>query len=84
VGEAVEVNGLVGRAERIGTDINELLLAVDRPVPGYLLFGAYDVGDGVAHAGITGYLFSDEAPAYVERAQPGWKAWLDSLLVPTA
>ncbi len=29
----------------------------------------------------TGYLFSDEAGAFVEREAPGWKAWLESLAV---
>jgi uncharacterized protein YndB with AHSA1/START domain len=82
VGQSVEVNGVVARAERIGTDIFELLLRVDEPVPGFLLFNAYDVGDGVAHAGVTGYLFSDDAPAYVAKEQPRWKEWLEGLLIP--
>jgi hypothetical protein len=84
VGDPVELNGLAARAERIGTDIHELLLRVEAPVPGFLLFGAWDVGDGVAHVGVTGYLFSDDAPAFVAREQPRWKAWLEGLVIPAA
>ena len=39
--------------------------------PGYLGVLAYDMGDGKAIARVEGYLFSDDAPAYVEREARG-------------
>jgi hypothetical protein len=42
------------------------------------------MGDGKTLARVEGYLFSDGAPAYVERERSGWKAWLDDLAVQTA
>ena len=45
---------------------------------------AYEKGDGVTYAMVTAYLFSDDAPRFVEREQPGWKAWLEGLTVPAA
>ena len=32
-------------------------------------------------ARVNGYLFSDDAPAYIERETPGWQAWLEQLPV---
>jgi uncharacterized protein YndB with AHSA1/START domain len=86
VGQPVEARGLTGHVERIGTSPgpNELLLRVTDPVPGFLGFAAFDKGDGVTSARIEGYLFSEDAPAVVEREQPAWKAWLQSLPVPAA
>lgn len=48
------------------------------------------LGDGVlasfpeANGAIQGWLFSDDAPAFVEREQPAWKAWLENLPIPAA
>lgn len=80
VGQPVEARGLTGRVERIGQV--ELLLRLTDPVPGYLAFFAIDKGDGSATASIEGYLFSEDAPALVERERPAWKAWLQSRAIP--
>jgi hypothetical protein len=32
---------------------------------------------------LQGYLFSEGAQKYVEREGPAWKAWLESVVVPT-
>lgn len=80
VGQPVEARGLTGQVERI-TDI-ALLLRLTDPVPGFLALFAIGKGDGVAMASIQGYLFSDDAPVFVEREQPAWKAWLESLSIP--
>jgi uncharacterized protein YndB with AHSA1/START domain len=84
VGAEVDVRGIRGRVERVNAapDPSELLVQLREPVPGYLGFGAWDKGDGTTGAVMTGYLFSDEAPAYVAREQPAWQAWLAGLAVP--
>jgi len=86
VGAVVDARGLTGSVERIGgpPGMNELLLRVADPVPGYLGFAVMDKGDGVSSAMLQGYLFSDDAPAFVEREQPAWEEWLKSLPVPAA
>jgi uncharacterized protein YndB with AHSA1/START domain len=84
VGQVVEARGVTMTVERIGTEMNEVLVRIDGEVPGFLLFSAYDPGTGTPHVGILGYLFSDDAPAYVERERPGWQAWLESLAIPAA
>jgi len=77
--QEVEVRGLAGRVETLGE--RQVLLRLDDRVPGYLTLGAYDKGDGVAMALVSGYLFSDEAPAYVAREQDAWVTWLQGLEV---
>jgi uncharacterized protein YndB with AHSA1/START domain len=84
VGAAVDARGVSAQVERVSGDPKELLLHVSEPVPGYIGMSAYDMGDGKTLARIEGYLFSDDAPAYVERERAGWKAWLDELAVHTA
>jgi uncharacterized protein YndB with AHSA1/START domain len=86
VGQAVEARGVTGRVERIGAapGPNELLLSVTDPVPGFLGFAAHDKGDGSTLTFVAGYLFADDAPAFVAREEPAWKAWLESLPLPAA
>lgn len=81
-GRPVKARDLVGNVDHIGEEY--LVLLLTDPVPGYIAFFAYDKGDGTSGAQIEGYLFSGDAPAYVEREQPAWKAWLDGLAVPAA
>jgi uncharacterized protein YndB with AHSA1/START domain len=86
VGQAVEgVRGIRGQLERVhaAPDPNELLVRLSEPVPGFLGFGAWDKGDGTTGVVVVGYLFSDDAPGYVEREQEGWRTWLAGLAVPT-
>lgn len=86
VGQPFAACGLTGTVERLSApprpDANQLLLRVTDPVPGYLIFGAWDKGDGKAGVMIGGYLFSEDAAAYVDRGQAAWKDWLESLPVP--
>ena len=84
VGATVDARGVSAQVERVSGDPKELLLRVTDPVPGYIGMSAYDMGDGKTLAHVEGYLFSDDAPAYVERERAGWKAWLDDLAVQTA
>lgn len=81
VGQPVDARGLTGQVERIGASPgpNEMLLSLTDPVAGYLGFFAHDKGDGSTMASIQGWLFSDDAPGYIEREQPAWQAWLESL-----
>jgi uncharacterized protein YndB with AHSA1/START domain len=83
VGQGVEVRGLTGRIERIGgpPGPHELLLRSTTPVPGFVGFLLVGRDDDVVTVQLEGYLFSDDAPAYVEREKPHWKAWLESLAV---
>jgi uncharacterized protein YndB with AHSA1/START domain len=82
VGEQATARGLRGRVEAVGKD--HLLLSVSDPVPGYVGFLAFGMPDGTTSAMVQGQLFSDGAAAYVERAQPEWKAWLEGLALPAA
>jgi hypothetical protein len=85
-GQSVAAHGIAGTVERIGTPpaMSELLIRLSEPVPGYLQFATHGPDEGPAMTFITGYLFSDDAPGYVERATPAWKAWLEGLAVPTS
>lgn len=80
VDQEVRVRGLAGRVERLG-DV-EVLVQLTDPVPGFLSFSAFGTGDHSASAMVQGYLFSPDAGAYVEREEPGWKAWLQSSAIP--
>ena len=80
--QPVDANGITATVERMG-DI-EVLVRVTEPVPGFLAFYVVDKGDGVSIVQLAGFLFSDGAPAYVEREAPAWQAWLDGLVVPAA
>jgi uncharacterized protein YndB with AHSA1/START domain len=82
VGKPIDARGLTGVVERISE--NQLFLRLTDPIPGMLGFVAFDKGDGSATASIQGWLFSDDAPAFVEREQPAWKAWLENLAIPAA
>ncbi|MGH3985834.1 MAG: hypothetical protein ACRDTZ_00760, partial [Pseudonocardiaceae bacterium] len=77
VGKLVDTRGVTGQVERLGQ--GEMLLRLTDPVPGLLGFFAHDKGDGSTMTAIQGYLFSDDAPGYVEREAPAWKAWLQNL-----
>ena len=76
VGQTVDVRGAKGEVERVGR--RQPAAAPDRPVPGIARRLGYGRRDG-ARVVVDGYLFSDDAPAYVEREQPAWQAWLDGL-----
>jgi uncharacterized protein YndB with AHSA1/START domain len=86
VGQALKVNGVAGELERLSSspDANELLIRLTDPVPGYLGVYAFGGRDGPATVSVQGWLFSDVAQSYVEREQPGWQAWLDSLGIAAA
>jgi uncharacterized protein YndB with AHSA1/START domain len=79
VGQAIETRGLAGQVERVGEE--DLLLRVTGPAPGYIGFAAFGGGDE-SSAMVHGHFFSDDAPEFVEREQPGWQKWLQSLSVP--
>jgi uncharacterized protein YndB with AHSA1/START domain len=84
VGQPIELNGVRAVVERAGDGIAQMLVRLEDPVPGFLLFGAHDMPDGTVRVGITGYLFSDAAAGWVESERPRWKAWLDTLAIPAA
>jgi uncharacterized protein YndB with AHSA1/START domain len=68
--------GVAGRLER--TVERHFLLRLDAPVPGFVSFYSFDSADG-SGVHLQGYLFSDAAPAYADRGQPAWQAWLDGV-----
>jgi uncharacterized protein YndB with AHSA1/START domain len=77
IGDTVMARGVIGRLERLLVDRHFLLL-VREPVAGFLSFYAFGTEDtSIVH--LQGYLFSDGAPAYVEREQSAWQAWLDGV-----
>jgi uncharacterized protein YndB with AHSA1/START domain len=85
VGDPVELHGLAGRVERASSppDPALVLARLDDPVPGTLILHAWDKGNGEVSANAQGYLFSEDAPAYVEREEPTWRKWLASMSAPS-
>jgi hypothetical protein len=76
-GQVVDVRGAKGEVERV--DADRLLVRLTGPVPGMLAFAAYVSGEDACRLALTGFLFSADAPAFVQREQPGWQAWLEGL-----
>ena len=82
VGQTVETRGVTGQVERIGE--SDVLLRLTGPVPGFLGLAAWTIDEGSTSAVVHGQLFSDDAAAFVEREQPAWQEWLETLEVPAA
>jgi uncharacterized protein YndB with AHSA1/START domain len=80
--DSIEANGLAGRVHR--EDPSGFLVRLTEPLPGYMAFYAFGGPDDSTNAAITGWLFSDDAPAYVERERPAWTAWLENLALPAS
>jgi uncharacterized protein YndB with AHSA1/START domain len=98
LGQRVDALGVHGRVERLGKEELLLRLTdpvpgflafyafdkgeqVDQGDQGEKGEKGDKGGDQVS-ATVQGYLFSDGAPAFVEREQPAWQAWLEGLAVP--
>jgi uncharacterized protein YndB with AHSA1/START domain len=79
-GQTVAARELNAQVERIGRE--DLLLRVTDPIPGYVGFAAFGMPDGTTSAMVHGHLFSEDAPALVERERPGWQEWLEALAIP--
>lgn len=77
VGQIVDARGATAQVERISQE--SLLLRLTAPVQGLLAFFAYKTGENITMARVAGYLFSDGAPAYVERETSAWQSWLEEL-----
>ena len=80
-GDAITTNGIRGHLER--SLARHFLVRVDGPVPGYLSFSAFGADDE-SGVHLQGFLFSDDAPAYVAREQPRWQTWLDGVAAGSA
>ena len=78
-GATVELRGATGTLERVGE--RQALVRLTAPAPGMLNVYVYGWGDGKATAGVRAYLFSPDAPDYVRREEPAWKAWLQDLFI---
>jgi hypothetical protein len=78
----VETRGVTGQVERIGE--SDVLVRLTGPVPGFLGLAAWTIDEGSTSAVVHGQLFSDDAAAFVEREQPAWQEWLETLEVPAA
>lgn len=77
VGDPVGVCGITGAVEQV--DDVQVLTRVTAPVPGVIAFASFATGPDTARAAVQGYFFSDAAPSYVEREEPAWRAWLESV-----
>jgi uncharacterized protein YndB with AHSA1/START domain len=71
-----QVEGVVRRE-----DDSMLVIRTTSPAPGYIGFWAHDTGDDTATAVVQGWLFSPDAPDYVQREQEAWVDWLNGLAV---
>jgi uncharacterized protein YndB with AHSA1/START domain len=76
VGDPVDALGIGGRLERAIP--RHVLVVVDRPVDGLMSFFAYG-GDDEGGISLQGHLFGEQAAAWVEREQPRWQEWLDTI-----
>jgi uncharacterized protein YndB with AHSA1/START domain len=84
-GKPVEIRGLGGRLERLTDPPDAAALALVHlvdPLPGTLILHVWDKGNGEVSGNVHGYLFSEDAAAYVEREEPAWRAWLGTLASP--
>jgi len=79
-GTPADVRGASGTVERVGE--RHTLVRLTAPVPGMLSLFAHGEGNGKATAVVRAWLFSADAADYVQREEPGWRAWLDGLSVP--
>ncbi|MCY1076583.1 hypothetical protein [Archangium lansingense] len=68
---------LTGRVEWAGQAKwpEELLVLLDGPAPGFVHLGAHPMG-GQVFLSLRFFLFGDQAPAAVARAEASWRAWL--------
>ena len=77
VGQSIDLRSGKAVVERFAGE--SLVLRLTDPVPGLLGFYAFRSGEDTSSVRLAGYLFSDDAPSYVEREQARWQAWLDAL-----
>ena len=75
-GERVTARGVTGTVER--SIPRHFMIAADHPVTGLLSFYSFGT-DGSSGVHLIGYLFSDDAPAYVASEQDAWREWLASV-----
>jgi len=80
-GSNFALRGTTGTVVKVGS--RRALVHLTEPVPGMLSLAVFDDGmeEGTALAEVRAYLFGADAPGYVEREHPAWKAWLESLPV---
>jgi hypothetical protein len=81
-GGRLETQGLSGPVEDVGD--HTLLWRVTEPLPGFVAFYASRMDDTTVMAGITAYLFSADAPAFVARERASWEIWLRELATSAA
>lgn len=74
-GGAQEFSGIV---ERLHQDIRQryMLLRIEAPVSGILMFGTYGNGTG-ANAGLSFYLYGAEAERTRAASERAWRTWLE-------
>lgn len=77
VGQTVDANGVTGVVERLHE--RNVLVRTESPVQGMLSFFSFGSGDETSVTALAGYLYADDAAAYVEREQASWTSWLQSL-----
>jgi uncharacterized protein YndB with AHSA1/START domain len=82
VGDELSIRDIRGVVENV--DDVQVLVRLTAPLPGLLAFVAYGSDENKASGAVHGHLFSHDAPAFVERERPLWKAWLEGLAVPAA
>jgi uncharacterized protein YndB with AHSA1/START domain len=79
-GETVDASsalGLSGTVLRVGRPY--LMVEVDGPVPGYVSLYGSRVDAGPVTAELHAWLFGDDAPAFADAAEDGWRTWLAGL-----
>ncbi|WP_224245937.1 SRPBCC family protein [Hyalangium gracile] len=74
-----EAPPLAGSVESVETNpqIRGLVLRIDSPALGVATLGAFPMGEQVQIV-VQLYLYGEQAPAAVARAEPAWRAWMNS------
>lgn len=69
---------LTGIVERVHQDDKQcyIMLRLTGPAPGIALIGTYGTGDG-ARAGLSLYLYGDDAEQRAAQCEPLWQRWFD-------
>jgi uncharacterized protein YndB with AHSA1/START domain len=79
-GETVDEAGALGLSGTVlRVESPYLMVEADEPVPGYVSLVGMPCDGGGATVELDAWLFGPDAPAFADKAEDGWRAWLAGL-----
>lgn len=79
-GEAVGADGPLGMAGTVlRVSLPYLMVETDAPMSGYVCVQGMCRADEVTVALLTAWLFGDDAEPFADKAEDGWRTWLEAL-----